>query len=94
MTSAFLGLINLLEELTEFRETFDLLDYCLIIKGYNSGIADGRGCTRQGVWGRGMELHTLGASLSPNLRVFTKPEAVQTLFGGVFWRIHHVSTID
>lgn len=31
-----LGLINLLKQLTELRETFFLLDYWFIIKGYNS----------------------------------------------------------
>ena len=34
-----LSLINLLERLTEFRETFYLLEYWLIIKSYNSGSA-------------------------------------------------------
>ena len=35
----FLGLINLLQRLTELRETFYLLDDQFIIKGYNSGTA-------------------------------------------------------
>ena len=34
--------------------------------------------------GGGTELHALRASLSPNLHVFLKPEAVQTLFGGFY----------
>ena len=34
-----LGSINLLGHLTELRETFYLLDYWFIIKGYNSGTA-------------------------------------------------------
>ena len=36
------------------------------------------------MWGGGTELHTLRASLSPNLHVFINPEAVQTLFGGFY----------
>ena len=36
------------------------------------------------MWGGGTELHSLRASLSPNLHVFLKPEAVQTLFGGFY----------
>ena len=37
-----LGLINLLEWLTELRETFYSLDYQFIMKGYNTRTADGR----------------------------------------------------
>ena len=36
------GLINLLEQLLELRETFCLLDHWFIIIGYNSGAPDGR----------------------------------------------------
>ena len=36
------GSINLLEQLTELRKTIYLLDYQLIVKGYNSGQSDGR----------------------------------------------------
>lgn len=36
-TLPFLGLITLLEWLTEFRETVYLLDHWFIVKGYNSG---------------------------------------------------------
>ena len=63
MTPTLLGLINLLEELTELRETFYLLDYCLIIKGYNSGIADGRDVSGK-VRGNGVELHALSVAHS------------------------------
>ncbi|KAF0875920.1 FHR5 protein, partial [Crocuta crocuta] len=44
-----LGLINLLEQLTELRETFYLLDYGFIIKGYNSGTARWKRCIGQGM---------------------------------------------
>ena len=50
----------------------------------NSGTADGGGYIGQGVCGGGTQLHALRASLSPNLHVFLKPEAVQTLFGGFY----------
>ena len=60
MTPTLLGLINVLEELTELRETFYLLNYCLIIKGYNSGIAD----VSDKVRGNGVELHALSAAHS------------------------------
>ena len=48
-TTLSLGLINFLEQLTELRETFHLLDYQFIIKGYSSGTTRGRQCTRQGM---------------------------------------------
>ena len=44
-----LGLINLLEWPTELRETFHLLDYQFIIKGYNPGTARWKRCTGQGM---------------------------------------------
>ena len=44
-----LGSINLLEPLTELRETFYLLDYQFIIKGYNSGTARWKRCTGPGM---------------------------------------------
>lgn len=43
----FLGLVNFLEQLTEFRETFYLLEYKLIIKGYNLGTARWKKCIWQ-----------------------------------------------
>ena len=50
----FLGLINLLEWLTEFRETFYLLDYMFVIKGCNSGTASWKKFIGQGMGkGRG-----------------------------------------
>ena len=67
-----LGLINLLEELTELREIFYLLDYCLIIKGYSSGIADRKDVSGK-VWGNDVELHALSGPLCPHHPVFTNP---------------------
>ena len=48
MTSSF-GLNNLLERLTELRETFCLPDYWFIIKGYNSETGRWKRCTGQGM---------------------------------------------
>ena len=45
-----MGLINVLERLTELRETFYLLDYWFIIEGYNSGTARWKRYTGQGTW--------------------------------------------
>ena len=39
------GFINLLEWLTECRETFYSLDYQFIVKGYNPGTALRKRCT-------------------------------------------------
>ena len=71
------GLINLLEQFTEFREIFYLLNHCFIIKGYNSGIAR---CKRR----YEERARTLpcppGVPFSPNLHKFTKPD--HPFFGG------------
>ena len=45
-TALCLSSINLLEWITELRETFYLLDHWFIIKGCNSGIARWKRCTR------------------------------------------------
>ena len=45
-----LGLINVLEQLTEFRAAFYLLDYWCITKGYNSETARWKRYTGQGMW--------------------------------------------
>lgn len=47
-----LGLINLLEQLTELRKTFYMLDYWFILKGFNSGTGRWKRCIRRGVWER------------------------------------------
>ena len=74
------GLINLLEQLTELRETFYLLDHQFIIQGYNSGTA------RQKIQ-MGQSMKVCGDSMPYPLllepHVFTNPETLQTLsFGG------------
>ena len=52
-TTASLGLINLLEQLTELRERFHLWDHRFTIKGYNSGRARSRRCIGRGRGGLG-----------------------------------------
>lgn len=42
-----LGLINLLERLTELRETYYSLGYQFIVKGYNPGTDRWKGCIKQ-----------------------------------------------
>ena len=89
MTPA-LGWINVLEQLTELREIFYLLDYQSIIKRYNSGRARWKRCIGHGErkekeaiknkkdMEKGHRTSTLspGAPLSPNLHIFTNLEAL------------------
>lgn len=49
--SSSLGLINLVERLTELRETHYLLDSRLMVKGYSSGTARWKRCIEQGMEG-------------------------------------------
>ena len=77
----FLGSINLLEWLTELRETFYLLCPQFIIKGHSWGTARWERCEGRGV-GKGQEFPCPGympflrALLSPSLPVFPCPEAL------------------
>ena len=80
--------IRFLEQLIELRATFYLLDYGLIIEGYNSGTARWRRDEDQG-GGRGWRapIPSPGAPWplakgSPNLHEFTNPEALRTM---PFW---------
>ena len=54
--------INLLESLTEFRKTVYLLDYKVVIKGYNSGTARRQSCV-------GSSVSSVPHRLPPNLGV-------------------------
>jgi len=67
--------INLLEQLTELRETSYLLGYQYIIKGYNSGISRQRRCIRQAM-GKGHGDSMLSVSLSHHVHVLAYPEAL------------------
>lgn len=69
------GSIHLLEWLRELRTVY-LLDYQLIIKGYNSGTARWKSCGGQGMReGREELLCPLDVSLSQRGHVLTNPEA-------------------
>ena len=71
-------LINLLKWLTELRETFYLLDYQFIVKGYNSGLARWQRYIDK-VWRKATKTSCfVQVPLSPDLHVFTNPEAPQT----------------
>ena len=61
-----LGSVNLLEWLTELRETFYLSDYHFIIKGSNSGNSGWKRCIRQ-VMVKSSELACSLWAHSPNL---------------------------
>ena len=85
-----LGLISLLQLITEFSETFYLLDYQFIVRGYNSATA--RWKRWEGkvlVWRFQAESSTL-----PNLHVFTNKEALGTLFFGFLWGLHYTGRSD
>ena len=58
------SLINLLEQLTELRETVYLLDYQFIIKGYNTGTAKRERFIRQGMWEGAWSFHALSGCTS------------------------------
>lgn len=77
------GSIILLEELTEHRETFYLLDHWLFVKGCNSGAARQRG-RRGKAWGkgRGAPMPSPATSDSQHLHMVTSPESLCTLS---FW---------
>ena len=74
------SLINLLEQLTEPKETFSLVDHWFIMEGYNSGTSRWKRWVGQGMGkGHGASMLSLSAPLSPNLYVFINLEAFQTL---------------
>ena len=68
----FFGSINLLEWLTDLRELFYLLDYRVIIKGYDSATARWKRCMKIGIE-KGCRVSMIFPStpLSPNLHGFT-----------------------
>ena len=82
-----LGSINLLEQLTELRETFYLLDYQFIIKGCNSGTAR---------WKRARHRarHGERAQSSRHQHKFTSLETLQSSPFGVLRWLHSISMVD
>lgn len=90
-----LGLINLLEQFTDLRKTFYLLDYWFIIKGYNSGTARWKRCTRQGM-GKGYRASMLSkCSILPQIFTcsWTKNPSETRLFG-LSWGFQYIDMID
>ena len=77
-----MDLINVLEQPTEFRATFHLLDYWFIIKGYNSETARWKRYKGQDMWEDKASMPSVGTPLSPNLHLNTSLEALQTQ---LFW---------
>ena len=84
-----LGLVNLLQQLPELRETFYLLDYQFITKDIIQEQRDGRDAYSK-VWEKGGDLPcSLGMRLSWHLHMFTNLGALRTpnpvllgLYGG------------
>jgi len=77
---SFLGLVNLLEQLTEFRKTFHLLENWFIMIRYNSGTARWQRCTGQGV-GQGSDHPSLsgGATLPASPHVHQSRSSVDAI---------------
>lgn len=84
--------INLLEPLTEHRETVCLMDYWCIRKGHNSGRATCHVIEQAMGKGHRVSMHFSSTSLSQNFHVFTNPKALLTLPFWVFieasWHSH------
>ena len=91
MTSS-LDSINLLENVTELRKTFYLLDHWFIIKGYNSGKARWKKCTRE----RTRNPHGLyGYTTLPKSPPVHQPlNSPQLHPFEVLWRLHCIGTMD
>ena len=93
-TTPSLGLINLLEQLRELRETFYLLGNWLIIKGYNSGTTIWKRCIGQGK-GKGHGASKLSRYTAlPKSNIFTNLEALRTLCFWVYGRLHYIGMVD
>ena len=74
-TTLTLGSVDLLEQLTELREIFYLVDYQFIIKEYDSGIARWMRCIGQGMQkGCGASMLSPSMVLFPDLHMFTNLE--------------------
>jgi len=80
-----LGFLNLLEQLIELRETFYLLDYWFVIKGYKSGTARWKSCVGQAM-GRGSPMLSESVTLSQCPRIHQR-EALLTHPLRFSWRL-------
>lgn len=81
--------IILLEHFPELRETFYLLDYWFIVKGYNSRTVWWQRCTGHGV-GKGFR----DCTSSPGTHVSTNQKLPKPHPPGVLWRLHCIGMID
>ena len=88
-------LINLLDQLTELRETFYLLDSWLLWKDIMQEQPDGRDA-HGNAWGKGTSFHVPSRpTLSTNFHEFTNMEVLQTpSFLGLLWRFHCIALLD
>lgn len=92
--SLSLGLINLLELLTELRETFYLLDHWFIIKRCNWDINRGKRCTGQSMRkGHEAFMPSPGIPLSQHLHVFTTQKPSEPCHLGFLWRFHYIGIV-
>ena len=88
-------MINVLEQLTEFRATFYLLDYWFIIKGCNSETARWKRYRGQDMGEGKASMPSVGTPLSPDLHLNTNLEALQTqLFWGFNIEVYYLGMLD
>ena len=89
-TTPSLGSMHLLEQFTELRETFYLLDHQLIMNGWNSGTARWKRCLGRGT-GRGlrasMPFPGCYSSMCLPAQKLSEPHPF-----GFYWRLHSIGT--
>lgn len=83
-----LGSIYFLEQLTELKETFYILNYPFIRKGYNSGTARWKRCVGQGT-GRGVELPWHSSQIPTSSPTQKPPNPLLLGFYGVVNSLSH-----
>ena len=94
MTSS-LGLINLLERLTELGKPVDLLDHWFIMKTYHSATARWRRCIGQEMGERAWSFHDPSEAILPaSPRVLQPVCSLNSVLFGVLWRLHYIGMID
>ena len=93
-TTSSLGSINLLEQLTELRETFCSPGYWFIIKGYNSGTARWKRYEGQGTWEGFRASMSSQRCTTLSFTYVHQVEAFWTLSFGFSWKIHYIGMTD
>lgn len=90
-----LGSINLLEQPTDLRGTFYLLDYPCIIKGHTSRTVRWKRWIGQGIGRRcGVSVPSLKAP-APQMSTCSSTQKLSRLCPfGVLWRLHYKEVID